>query len=59
MITKEYIEEFKKTIPPRGPRGSPSAHAWERYDKKLESLIKQYEQEHGRSWWDDMKEAEK
>ena len=58
MITGEEVLSLQQTIQPRQPRGSPANIEWERQNKAFEKILRQFQKEHGFSWFDWMKEAD-
>jgi len=57
MITWEEVEELRKAIPPRQPRGHPSNYKRIGYHRRFTKALEQYYDEHGRVWFDDRPEG--
>jgi hypothetical protein len=53
MITWLEVLKLRKAIPPRYPRGSPENYKRIGPERTFMAALRQYEREHGRSWFDD------
>ena len=53
MITWEEVLKLRQTVPPRYPRGSPENKKRISPMRRFNAALKQYEREHGRSWFND------
>ena len=58
MITKEEVRELRQAMPPRHPRGDPRNKLRQGAGARFAAALRRYQREHGRSWFDDMKEEQ-
>jgi len=59
MITKEDVQRMQSLMSPRQPKGHPANKRRMSQAAKYGAALKQYKREHGRTWFDDMKEETK
>jgi hypothetical protein len=53
MITWNEVLKLREAIPRRYPRGSPENKKRIAPERRFMAALRQYEREHGRSWFED------